>query len=171
MSLAIYPIPGPWKGQLAILARPRGGEWLEDEIRGWRNAGIEMVVSLLELAEQDELGLVEEGPLAESHDIGFVSFPILDRAVPQSLSAVAALLAKVREALDNGKAVGVHCRQGIGRSSLIAGGVLIVSGVEPRTALETVARARGVPVPDTPEQRAWLENTLVEHLALAKTNR
>jgi hypothetical protein len=44
--------------------------------------------------------------------------------------------------------------------------VLIVSGVEPRAALETVARARGVPVPDTPEQKAWLENTLVEHLAL-----
>jgi protein-tyrosine phosphatase len=164
----MYPIPGPWNGQLAILARPRGGDWLEDEIRGWRSAGIEIVVSLLELEEQDELGLTEEGPLAEAHDIRFVSFPILDRAVPQSLSATAALLAKVREALDNGKSVGVHCRQGIGRSSLIAGGVLIVSGAEPRAALETVARARGVPVPDTPEQKAWLENTLVEHLPLER---
>lgn len=53
----MYPIPGPWTGQLAILARPRGGDWLEDEIRGWRSSGIEMVVSLLELEEQDELGL------------------------------------------------------------------------------------------------------------------
>jgi len=167
----MYPIPGPWKGQLAILARPRGGDWLEDEIRGWRSAGIEMVVSLLDLEEQDELGLTDEGPLAESHDIRFVSFPILDRGVPQSLSATAALLAKVREAVDNGKNVGVHCRQGIGRSSLIAGGVLILSGVEPRAALDTVARARGVPVPDTADQKAWLENTLVEHLGLARANR
>jgi protein-tyrosine phosphatase len=130
-----------------------------------------MVVSLLELEEQDELGLAEEGPLAEAHDVRFVSFPILDRAVPQSLSATAALLVKVREALDNGKTVGIHCRQGIGRSALIAGGVLIVSGVEPRTALESVARARGVPVPDTAEQKAWLENALVEHLGLARANR
>ena len=33
--------------RIAILARPRGGDWLPDEIAAWKNAGISMVVSLL----------------------------------------------------------------------------------------------------------------------------
>jgi hypothetical protein len=93
---------GTLDGTLAILAR-------HAEATGWRrDSGLAKRWNrdgrvALELEEQDELGLTEEGPLAEAHDIRFVSFPILDRAVPQSLSATAALLAKVREALDNGK--------------------------------------------------------------------
>lgn len=171
MSSAIYPIPGPWKGQLAILPRPRGGDWLDDDIRRWRDAGLDVVVSLLELAEQDELELTEEASRAEAHEIEFVSFPILDRAVPQSLSATAASLAKLRDALEAGKNVGVHCRQGIGRSSLIAVGVLIVSGVTPQEAWRIVGTARGAAVPDTPEQRSWVEHALVEHLSLARATR
>ena len=34
-------------GRLAIMARPRAGDWLEDEISGWRAQGVEIVVSLL----------------------------------------------------------------------------------------------------------------------------
>jgi hypothetical protein len=33
MRAELYWIEGPWPSQLAILPRPRGGEWLEDEIR------------------------------------------------------------------------------------------------------------------------------------------
>ena len=36
----LYWISGPWAGKLAIAARPRGGDWLEDEIRDWKNGGI-----------------------------------------------------------------------------------------------------------------------------------
>ncbi len=105
MTPSIYPIPGPWKGQLAILARPRGGDWLADEIQYWRGAGFDVVVSLLDLAEQEELGLTEEGSLAEAQDIRFFSFPILDRGVPHSLSATAALLVKLRHEIQAGKSV------------------------------------------------------------------
>src|SRR5437870_3377638 len=40
-------IEAPWQGRLAISPRPRGGDWLEDEVREWRLAGVEAVVSLL----------------------------------------------------------------------------------------------------------------------------
>lgn len=33
------------------MARPRAGEWLEDEIAGWRAQSVDIVVSLLEPAE------------------------------------------------------------------------------------------------------------------------
>jgi protein-tyrosine phosphatase len=59
--------------------------------------------------------------------------------------------------LAEGKAVGVHCRAGIGRSSLIAAALLIQNGVSPETAFLTIQEARGCPVPDTVEQRNWVE--------------
>ena len=50
-------VPGPWPGKLGIVARPRGGDWLDEEARGWREAGLDVVVSLLEEAEAIELDL------------------------------------------------------------------------------------------------------------------
>ena len=60
MKPDIYWIPGPWAGRLAILARPRGGDWLVDEIEGWRDAGVQVIVSLLSEEETTELGLADE---------------------------------------------------------------------------------------------------------------
>jgi protein-tyrosine phosphatase len=158
MSDGMYPIPGPWRGRLAIIPRPRAGDWLEDDVRAWRALGIDAVVSLLASAEEDDLGLRDEGRLAGNHGIRFVSFPIADRGVPGSVSEAATLLADLRQALDTGKTVAVHCRQGIGRSALVAAGVLILAGLEPSAALETVRKARGVPVPETPQQLIWIES-------------
>jgi len=59
--------------------------------------------------------------------------------------------------LDAGKNVLVHCRQGIGRSGLIASGVLMNSGIKPDEAMQIVSSARGISVPETPEQRRWIE--------------
>ncbi len=36
-----------WRGRLAIATRPRGGDWLEDEARGLRAAGLDAGVSCL----------------------------------------------------------------------------------------------------------------------------
>ena len=58
MRAELYWIEGPWPGRLAIVPRPRGGEWLEDEIRSWKQAGVNVVVSLLTNDEITELGLV-----------------------------------------------------------------------------------------------------------------
>jgi hypothetical protein len=55
MKPSISWIPGPWVGKLAILARPRGGDWLADEVEGWRDAGLEVVVSLLSKGEEVEI--------------------------------------------------------------------------------------------------------------------
>ncbi len=151
-----YEIVGPWRGQLAILPRPRGGDWLEDEIRSWRNTEVEVVVSLLTPSEIDELGLSQELFYCESNQIEFWSFPIPDRSVPDSLKSAIALISRLDQVLGAGKHIGVHCRQGIGRSGLIAAALLTAAGIEPSAAWEAVRAARGCEVPDTDEQREWV---------------
>ena len=55
-----------------------------------------------------------------------------------------------------GHSIGVHCRMGIGRSSLLLAALLVRSGTSPEDAFQLISAARGLPVPDTDEQRQWL---------------
>ena len=158
MNPDLYWMPGPWRGRLAIATRPRGGDWLEDEVAGWHRAGLDVVVSLLEDEEASQLQLAHEGEVAESKGIDFISFPIPDRGVPASMQAVLSLLRKIVGALEEGKSVAVHCRQGIGRSGLIAAGALMSSGMGSEKAIEVVSTTRGITVPETPTQVEWLHH-------------
>lgn len=157
MKADLFWIPGPWRGRLAIATRPRGGDWLDDEANAWRQADIDVIVSLLENEEADHLELLAERRVAEDHALRFISFPIPDRGVPASLQEAVSLIGGITGQLDAGKNVAVHCRQGIGRSGLIAAGVLIASGASPVEAMQIVSAARGIPVPETIEQRRWTE--------------
>jgi protein-tyrosine phosphatase len=165
----LYWIPGPWRGRLAVAARPRGGDWLEDEAAGWRRVGLDLVISLLENEEAAQLGLVDEKVAAESNGVDFFSFPIPDRGVPASTPAVVSLLKKIVEALQEGKNVAVHCRQGIGRSGSIAAGVLISSGIGAEKAIETVSAARGLTIPETPAQLEWIHHLASERLVVTSS--
>lgn len=161
--MEVHRIPGPWPGQLAILARPRGNDWLIDEVRGWREAGVDVVVSLLTAPEIAELGLTEERQLATSEGLGFVSFPIRDYSVPNSVDSVLGLSQELDKLLSVGKCVGIHCRQSVGRSGLIAACLLVTAGENPTEAIEHVKAGRGASVPDTIEQRDWV-HALAENL-------
>jgi protein-tyrosine phosphatase len=76
--------------------------------------------------------------------------------VPASRESVAELADDIVDALDTGKNVAVHCRQGIGRSGMIVGGVLVAAGKDVPTALSTITESRGLDVPETEEQQRWL---------------
>jgi protein-tyrosine phosphatase len=143
-------------GRIAIMARPRADDWLEMDIRDWKVSGIDVIVSLLEREEIVELGLRREAELCRSNGINFISFAIPDRGLPESRHAAAELAKSLATDLRNGRAVAIHCRAGIGRSSLIAACVLIYSGIEAEKALALIGSARGLIVPDTDEQRDWV---------------
>lgn len=127
-----------------------------DETSAWREAGIDMVVSLLEPEEEAQLVLEGEAAAAAASGIDFKPFPIPDRGVPASRESVAELASDIVDALDMGKNVAVHCRQGIGRSGMIVGGVLVAAGQDLATALRTIKESRGLEVPETEEQQHWL---------------
>ena len=156
MKPDVYWIDGPWLGKLAILARPRGADWLVDEVAGWKDAGLGVVVSLLTQGEDSELGLIDERELVQRLGLTFISFPIADYSVPTSKNEIQQLVSKLEESLVAGDCVGIHCRQGIGRASLVAACVLVTSGESPGTAFQHIQEARGLMVPDTSEQRDWV---------------
>jgi protein-tyrosine phosphatase len=168
MKPELFWISGPWRGKLAIAARPRGGDWLDDEATGWRRAGVDVVVSLLENDEAAQLDLIGECRAAEHNSMTFISFPIPDCGVPASFGDAASLMTRISAQLDAGKNVAVHCRQGVGRSGMIAAGVLVTSGASPEEAMQTVSSARGAEVPETLEQRRWMQQ-LPSRLAVAKS--
>ncbi len=156
MRTELFRVEGPWPGRLAIMPRPRGGDWLGDEIQSWRRSGVDVVLSLLTPDERAELSLAEEGELCRANGIEFLSFPIIDRGVPSSREAFSGQAAALAERLANGKNVAVHCRQGVGRAAVVAICLLILSGVERAAAVERVGSARGCSVPETPDQRRWV---------------
>jgi protein-tyrosine phosphatase len=138
------------------MPRPRAGDWLEDEVRAWRAAGVDLVVSLLTASEVAELGLVEEAKICSAHGIEFLSFPVPDRQVPASPAAAVEWAATIDGWLKQGRAAAIHCRMGIGRSALLAACVLVYQGTQVNAAFEMIGKARGTPVPDTDAQRAWV---------------
>ena len=152
----IFPVAGPWTGHLGIVPRPRGGDWLADEALAWHDAGINMVVSLLESEEAAQLDLEREASAVAGSGLTFKAFPIRDRGVPASRDAVAQLTRAMIDALSKGENVVVHCRQGIGRSSMIVAATLVTAGVDLPEALAAIKESRGLDVPETDEQRRWL---------------
>ena len=138
-------------------ARPRGGEWLEEEIAAWRGVEVDTVLSLLTPEEEEELDLKDEAREAKSAGMKFISLPIADRQVPRAESDVRGAIEKLDADLSRGKNAVIHCRQGIGRSGLLAACLLIRKGLSSGAAVEAVSAARGVPIPETPEQRHWID--------------
>jgi protein-tyrosine phosphatase len=157
MLADLFWIPGPWRGHLAIAARPRRGDWLDDEAAAWRQAGIDFVLSLLEDDEAAQVGLVDERQAAENQGIGFISLPIPVRGVPASREAAMSAIGRVAKQLQAGQNVALHCRQSVGRSGLIATALLMNSGIKASAAMQIVSSARSVSVPETREQHEWLE--------------
>ena len=157
MKTPLYWIPGPWNGRLATAPRPRGGDWLDDEIGGWKSEGITIVVSTLTKSEAAHLDLDREGLVCKTAGIEFHQFPIPDVTVPESTQHVSVFLRPLERKLVDGASLVVHCRMGIGRSSTLAACLLILAGVSPDDAFARICIARGCAVPDTQEQRRWVE--------------
>jgi protein-tyrosine phosphatase len=142
--------------RLAVMSRPRGDDDLREEVAGLAAAGVDTLVSLLEPSEVRELGLRMAQQHCEALGLCFVSFPIPDRGVPKPAQPFVSLVQMLRRRLVSGAHVAVHCRAGIGRSGLLVASLLVAVGHSPAEALEMTSRSRGVQVPDTPEQEAWL---------------
>lgn len=156
LASSVYWAETPWSGRLAVSPRPRGDDWLEDEISAWRKAGVDVVVSLLTPDEIDEFGLLREETLVEAGRMRYVALPIPDRDVPPSTREALRVSRWLAAEMERGRNVLIHCRQGVGRSDLIAATVLAVGGVAPDEGFPRLTAARGVEVPETERSAAGL---------------
>src|SRR5690242_10456514 len=99
MRAELYRVAYGGPGSLSIMARPRGGDWLADEVKTWREAGVDVAVSLLTPAEQAELDLDDEASLCQREGITFRAFPIADRGIPAQPTQANALIEELAQAL------------------------------------------------------------------------
>lgn len=169
MRAQLYTVEALNPGRLSLMARPRGGEWLVDEVEALHAAGVDVLVSLLTPEEIIELGLSQEALLCQEQGICYLSFPIQDRRVPSVHADALAFLERLSRPLLEGQHIAIHCRMGIGRAALLAASVLVLNGYTPQHAFEALSSARGQPVPETDEQRAWvvsLHQYMQESIAL-----
>jgi len=143
---------------LAIVLRPRGDEWLKDDLKNIKRSGVETLVSLLEPDEAEWLGLGEEGLIVEQMGMHFLSYPIQDVHVPASMTAFRTFISGLVEQLRAGERIGMHCRGSIGRAPLTAACTLIQLGWNTKDALAAIEAARGCSIPDTREQLQWILN-------------
>ena len=154
MRPTLFAVDQPGPGWLSTMAKPRGGDWLTDEMAALHTAGVTILVCALTTAELDDVDLTDEPRAAHDAGLQFVSIPIPDRGVPDP-AAVLPDLQRLAGRVRDGTHVVTHCRFGIGRSSLLAVGILVLNGLPPDQAWQRLQRARGLTVPDTPAQRAW----------------
>jgi len=155
MRAEIYEIESCPKGRLAVMPRPRGGIWLETELKSLKAQGVTDLVSLLTPAEEKELDLSLESAQCDELRLRFYRYPIADRRIPTQPDFVP-FIDSLATALTQGDFVAVHCRAGIGRSSVVAAALLCRLGVSASDALDMISAARGFDVPDTDEQEDFI---------------
>jgi protein-tyrosine phosphatase len=119
--------------------RPRGLA----AMRAW---GIGATVNLREEADDDARGLAMSRHLW---------LPTPDDGAP-TLEQLREGVAFIREAVQAGEGVYIHCAQGVGRAPMMAAAYLVSEGHTPRAALETIRRVRPFITP-TREQLKRLE--------------
>lgn len=154
MKPSVYPIDLDAPGRLFLMPKP-SGDWLRDDLAHLATLGISVVVSFLEPDEARELGLGDERQVCRDLGLTFLAAPIPDRGLSEAddfVSLALDLAARLRA----GEGVAAHCRAGIGRSGMAVCCVLAAFGLSAEEALARVSRARGVAVPDTAEQAAFI---------------
>ncbi|HUI62614.1 MAG TPA: ADP-ribosylglycohydrolase family protein [Steroidobacteraceae bacterium] len=133
-----------------------------DRLKRLRAAGIECFVDLTRPGEISRYD--EQLPL----DVEYLRKPIKDHGLPDSRADMIDILASIRTAQGEGRAVYVHCRAGIGRTGMVMGCLLVESGLAGDDALRELnrlwqqcRRSRNWPsIPETDEQtdfvRRWI---------------
>ena len=139
------------------MARPRGDDWLKDEIGNLKKQNVRLLVSLLEKEEINELGLRQQETICKSSGIEFINFPIADRDIPKTTDKTDWLVDFLTSKLQDSSFVVIHCRMGIGRSTIIAASVLLRAGLKAENIIDHISKIRGLKVPDTDKQLQWLK--------------
>ena len=151
----IYKVRDLERSFLATMPYPNGDDELPAELGGLKDLGVDILVSLLEPAESEALGLSRTESLAADLALEFLSYPLTDHDVPPDPQEFANLAFDLSDRLQLGSSVAVHCVGGIGRSTLLAAAIMVDLGDDPRTLFERISSVRGYPVPDTAEQIDW----------------
>jgi ADP-ribosyl-[dinitrogen reductase] hydrolase len=117
---------------------------IDNDLQSIRNWGASTIVSLLEISELAMLGITDLPDKAHSMNLLWLHLPIRNMGLPDETFEESWRWAgpKLLKLLKEGQRILVHCKEGIGRSGIVAARLLIESGVDPGRAMKTVRKAR-----------------------------
>ena len=143
-------------GRVSVVPRPQGDELLLSEMEELTEAGVDILVSLVDVDELPIDGLNDEALAATVAGIRYFHEPTADQHPPAATAEMLALLSELAAAVASGSHVAVHCHAGHGRSPAFAAGVLVMAGFEPDQAMDALSAVRGMAVPHREAQRVWV---------------
>jgi protein-tyrosine phosphatase len=106
---------------------------------------------MLTPVEEAELNLQAEAQFCADLGIRFHRHPIGDRGIPSQPGFDDFITSLLPYLMHHGF-IAIHCRAGIGRSSVTAAALLCRLGLSAADAIALISSARGFDVPDTEEQ-------------------
>ncbi len=147
----LEPAPGfSWvvADQLAAMARPGRERPLDEDLAFLQAAGISVLVSLTEepIAAAD----------LEPYGLTGVHLPVAD-FTPPTMAQIEEFLAVVEGAKVDGRAVGVHCTAGLGRSGTMLATYLVTQGLSAEEAVAKIRRLRPGSVETTEQEERVAE--------------
>jgi len=118
----------PGKKQLNPVSGPAWDRDLVVDLEGMREQyGIEVLVSLVEDGELDDLCIPDLVGKAEQFGIHTLRFPIRDMGVPKNLEAFSLMVDQIVDELREEKKIAVHCKGGLGRAGTVAACISIAA--------------------------------------------
>jgi hypothetical protein len=159
MRPALHVIAGPGPGQLATIAHPREDPWPAENLAALARSGVQVLVSALTAAEQQQRGFGGTAEVAAAVGVEFVPFPVADGGIPREEAVKAIALARrLAGYVRSGRFVVTQSFGGIGRSTLLACTTLVLLGIAPGDAVRRVVKN-----PDMPIARDWLFEFAAAH--------
>lgn len=142
-GLMLCRCPGLRGGQPKT-ATPGSTTALEADLTLLASNGATDLVTLIGEGEREKLGVGALPRLATETGLSWREFPITDRAAPTAKHRVDfdQLLDELLKSIDAGRRVAIHCQAGLGRTGLLAAGLLVRSGTRPDDAIALVRLAR-----------------------------
>ena len=142
-GLMLCRCPGLRGGQPRT-AKPGCTAALEADLTLLASNGATDLVTLIGEDERGKLGVGALPRLAGENGLSWREFPITDRATPTAKHRADfdRLLDELLTGFDAGHRVAIHCQAGLGRTGLLAAGLLVRSGTGPEDAIALVRSAR-----------------------------
>ncbi|WP_454888735.1 ADP-ribosylglycohydrolase family protein [Sphingobium indicum] len=137
------------------------GAWDRDlciDLDAIQASGAAAVVSLIEAAEFQSLGVDRLGEEVRTRHMDWFHLPIADVSIPGPLfeQEWTTIGPNLRSRLRHGFDIVIHCKGGLGRAGMIAARLLVELGTEPRAAIEQVRMARPGAI-ETHEQLTYVQ--------------
>lgn len=145
----------------------QSGVWdrsLEDDMKAIKAFGAAALVTLMPDSELQSLHVSPDQIRRTASELGIEwhQLPIPDAGIPdegfEHLWASAGM--RLRALLRDGHNIVIHCKGGLGRTGTIAARLLIEFGTDPKTAIQSVRKARPGAIENSVQERYVLNRTV-----------